>query len=350
MASRRIPARPLNITTQLSTSSSPPSNDETGTASAPIIVDAAAERNPFLQWLQGIFGTQTTTTEHPPAPDVQTPVDCEPCECGVINKKNRIVGGHETEINQYPWMALLLYSGRFYCGATLINDRYVLTAAHCVNGFNMERITVRLLEHDRSTATETKTLQRNVQRIIKHAAYNSATYNNDIALLRLDVPLEPASTGVRPVCLPTAGKSFTGTDGIVTGWGATQEHGSIATNLQEVQVPIMSNRQCRTTGYGSSRITDNMLCAGLADGGRDSCQVSVSHCMDSNRSVNVFCLFECLQGDSGGPLHVNNGTHQIVGVVSWGEGCAKPNYPGVYTRVNRYGTWIRSNTRDACYC
>lgn len=83
-------------------------------------------------------------------------------ECGIINTKNRIVGGEETQVNQYPWMALLLYSGRFYCGASLINDRYVLTAAHCVSGFNKDRITVRFLEHDRSTQGETPTITRKV--------------------------------------------------------------------------------------------------------------------------------------------------------------------------------------------
>lgn len=121
--------------------------------------------------------------------------------------------------------------------------------------------------------------------------------------------------------------------GIVTGWGATSENGQISVNLQEVTVPIMSNVDCKKTGYGQSRITDNMMCAGFPEGKKDSCQ-----------------------GDSGGPMHVIDSemklesVHQIAGIVSWGEGCAKPNYPGVYTRVNRFRTWLMTNTADACYC
>lgn len=84
--------------------------------------------------------------------------------CGIVNKKNRIVGGQETEVNQYPWMALLTYGNRFYCGATLINDRYVMTAAHCVSGFNKDRIGVTLLEHDRSKPDETELIKRKVCR------------------------------------------------------------------------------------------------------------------------------------------------------------------------------------------
>nr|CAI5835085.1 unnamed protein product [Callosobruchus analis] len=114
---------------------------------------------------------------------------------------------------------------------------------------------------------------------------------------------------------------------VAVGWGATKQNGQTATKLQEVKVPIMSNVDCKKTGYGS-RITDNMMCAGYPEGKKDSCQ-----------------------GDSGGPLLVQNGTaYQIVGIVSWGEGCAQANYPGVYTRVNRYISWIKSLTRDACYC
>lgn len=316
-SARQSPSRRLNISQHPASDDPTAAGGSTGTSSGP------ADRNPFVQWIQGIFGG--TTTERPVV--LQPPAHCDACTCGQLNKKNRIVGGQETEINQYPWMALMLYSGRFYCGATLINDRYVLTAAHCVNGFSADRITVRLLEHDRSTTTEAQSFERGVERVVKHAGYNSATYNNDIALVRLDKPVDFTGGALRPVCMPTPGKSFTGLEGVVTGWGAVHEHGSIATSLQEVKVPIMSNSECRKSGYGASRITDNMICAGVKKGGRDACQ-----------------------GDSGGPLHVNNGTHQIVGVVSWGEGCAKPNYPGVYTRVNRYGTWIRSNTKDACYC
>ncbi|CAG9765523.1 unnamed protein product [Ceutorhynchus assimilis] len=116
-------------------------------------------------------------------------------------------------------------------------------------------------------------------------------------------------------------------ESVAVGWGATSQQGQISTKLREVTVPIMSNIDCKRTGY-TSRITDNMLCAGFKEGKKDSCQ-----------------------GDSGGPLHIINGSyHNIVGIVSWGEGCAQPNYPGVYTRVNRYITWIMSNTKDACYC
>lgn len=82
--------------------------------------------------------------------------------CGIANKQKRIVGGQETEVNQYPWMALLTYSNRFYCGATLINDRYVMTAAHCVSGFNKDRIGVTLLEHDRSKPSDTDLQKRKV--------------------------------------------------------------------------------------------------------------------------------------------------------------------------------------------
>lgn len=132
------------------------------------------------------------------------------------------------------------------------------------------------------------------------------------------------------------------------------EQGDISPTLQEVSVPILSNSECRKSGYGSSRITDNMLCAGFKDGDKDSCQVGKFN-EHEKKSIGPhetkFIMQFPIQGDSGGPLHiVNESVYHVVGVVSWGEGCAQPNYPGVYSRVNRYGTWIRSNTRDACYC
>lgn len=173
--------------------------------------------NPFIQWLQSLLGVTTTTV----APPLEPAKDCPECSCGRPNL-NRIVGGDESGVNQYPWMAMLMYSNRFYCGATLINDRYVLTASHCVHGFNPDRISVRLLEHDRSTDTETELIDRKVERVMKHPRYSQTNYNNDIALVKLVEPVKFEGI-LNPVCLATPGLSFSGYDGVVTGWGTTSE-------------------------------------------------------------------------------------------------------------------------------
>lgn len=284
----------------------------------------------YISWIQNIFGGVSVPEENSPPGPVQ-PVNlekCGQCKCGIINKKTRIVGGQQTYVNQYPWMALLMYKNRFYCGATLINNLYVMTAAHCVHQFDKKHISVRFLEHDRSTTNETTHIDRKVKWITKHKAYSTITFNNDVALLRLDEEVQYDDM-LRPVCLPPRGKSFSNKTGIATGWGVVKQGGPTSDILQEVDVNIMTNAECKKTAY-KDRITQNMLCAGYLEGKKDSCQ-----------------------GDSGGPLHYTNETtscYHIVGVVSWGEGCAQPNYPGVYARVNRYLTWIKNNTIDACPC
>ncbi|XP_050349410.1 trypsin-1-like [Nymphalis io] len=293
----------------------------------------------IVDWINSWLSTSTTTSR---PTNVSPPDDCPTCQCGIARTRRRIVGGYETKKLEIPWIVVLMYNGRFYCGGSMINDLYVLTAAHCTSGFRKEKMTVRFSEHDRSVANETKTIDRKVSAIIRHLRYDPNSYDNDIALLKLDKRVdlstalksayveeveEDKDTGIRPVCLPAAGASYSNVTGLVAGWGTTEEGGSVSNTLQEVRVPIISNADCRKTAY-KQRITENMLCAGEEQGGRDACQ-----------------------GDSGGPLHVlNSDKYQIVGVVSWGEGCARPNRPGVYSRVNRYLTWIKSNTRDACYC
>ncbi|XP_034101912.1 trypsin-1 [Drosophila albomicans] len=279
-------------------------------------------QNSFLDWIVSILGPDYTDTNAP------AKRECPACGCGNINTRHRIVGGQETEVHEYPWMAMLMWFGSFYCGASLVNDQYAVTAAHCVNGFYHRLITVRLLEHNRQDSN-VKIVDRRVSRVLVHPNYSTVNFDSDIALIRFN---EPVRLGIdmHPVCLPTPTETYAGQTAVVTGWGALSEGGPVSDTLQEVEVPVLSQQECRDSNYGSSKITDNMICAGyVEEGGKDSCQ-----------------------GDSGGPMHVISGeqTYQLAGIVSWGEGCAKPGSPGVYTRVSNFNEWIRANTRDSCAC
>lgn len=151
-----------------------------------------------------------------------------------------------------------------------------LTRANALSLFRFQRkkMSARLLEHDRGTTSEAKHVDRKIARVLKHPGYSDVTFNNDIALLRLDKEVAFDDT-VRPACLPPAGKSFSGKDGIVTGWGVSTPGGSTNQVLHEVSVPIMSNKDCRKSNYGAKRITDNMMCAGYPEGKKDSCQVTL---------------------------------------------------------------------------
>ncbi|XP_062702299.1 serine proteinase stubble [Aedes albopictus] len=247
------------------------------------------------------------------------------CECGTANQETRIVGGRPTGVNQYPWLARLVYDGQFHCGASLLTRDYVLTAAHCVRRLKRNKIRVILGDHDQFLTTETEAIQRAVTAIIRHRSFDQNSYNHDIALLKLRKPVELSKT-IKPVCLPKDRSEPAGLTGTVVGWGRTSEGGTLPGIVQHVDVPILTLDQCRSMKYRASRITSNMLCAGK--GKQDSCQ-----------------------GDSGGPLLVRHGEkHEIVGIVSWGVGCGRAGYPGVYTRVARYLPWIRANMDDTCLC
>ncbi|KAL5285029.1 TMPRSS6.2 family protein [Megaselia abdita] len=252
---------------------------------------------------------------------------CGQCTCGLPNK-NRIVGGTAVRSNKYPWTVQLLQgrNGRLFCGGTLIHEQYVLTAAHCIHGMRWQNIHVRMNQYDRNSqggAITKSLLSANV-----HSGYNTNTLENDIAVLKLSEPVK-INGDIRPACLPPS-ETFnvdykTAT---VAGWGLTQEQGSTSNILREVDVPVITNAQCRQTKY-KTMIKESMLCAGnVQTGGKDACQ-----------------------GDSGGPLIVNdNGYYKLTGVVSFGYGCAKPDAPGVYTRVSKYLKWIYQQTSDGCYC
>ncbi|XP_050426952.1 trypsin-1-like [Adelges cooleyi] len=255
---------------------------------------------------------------------------CPVCKCGTEGKKGKIVGGTQVQYaHKYPWMAsvtaLAVDTNDRLCGAALINDRYVVTAAHCINPKYLSLMKVRLYEHDLENNKD-NVYQYKVRRIIIHEKYDIIKDDSDIALLRLDVDGGvPMSENLLPVCMPKEGLTYKNQLGVATGWGTLKRHGDRPMVLQEVTIPILDHASCVAR---NTWITENMLCAGVPEGGKDTCQ-----------------------GDSGGPLTVTNGTvHRLVGITSWGVECAKPNTPGVYVKVNNYLEWIKQNTLDACWC
>ncbi|KAG7504788.1 transmembrane protease serine 9-like [Solea senegalensis] len=240
--------------------------------------------------------------------------------CGRPPLNTRIVGGQEAVVGSWPWQAVVIHLGTF-CGGSLINREWVLTAAHCVRR-NVTASTVVVLGlHSLSVWTGTYVVL-GVEQIIIHPDYVVRTGNNDIALLKLSSPVN-FTNYILPVCLAASESAFhNGTDAWVTGWGAVQLGVSIPAphSLREVELPVVGNKECNCF-YGVGAITDNMMCAGLQAGGKDTCEE-----------------------DSGGPLVSKYDSRWIqAGVVSSGAECGKPGLPGVYTRVSRYESWIKSH-------
>lgn len=243
----------------------------------------------------------------------------------------RIIGGEEAGSGEFPWMVALASNGYSYdpyqsqfCGGSLIASQWVLTAAHCVVE---SRVTTDpndiYIYYGSTTLDKTLGHQAEVSQIIPHEYYDAWTHDNDIALIKLKEPI----TSITPVTLPTSSQASSleaaGNTITVSGWGDTNidEQGtSWPSNLMKVSLPLVSNTTCASS-YGST-ITDNMICAGYSEGGKDSCQ-----------------------GDSGGPMFIQSGSGYIqLGVVSFGAGCAMPDAYGVYARVSRYLDWIESKT------
>lgn len=223
----------------------------------------------------------------------------------------RIVGGQQTTIQQYPHQITMQYYGSHRCGGSVVSATKIVTAAHCTYRISASALSVRA----GSTYSQSGGQLIPVSKIVQHSSYNDNTLNNDIAVMILRSPLNLNGNSVSAIRLPNQGENVgVGANGQVSGWGAEREGGSVASALRVVTVPVVSNQQCNSL-YGGG-ITANMVCAGFLAGGRDSCQ-----------------------GDSGGP-YVISGT--LVGVVSFGYGCARPNYPGVYTRVSQYRNWINN--------
>eukprot|EP00096_Caligus_rogercresseyi_P003780 TRINITY_DN1737_c0_g1_i1.p1 TRINITY_DN1737_c0_g1~~TRINITY_DN1737_c0_g1_i1.p1 ORF type:complete len:423 (+),score=81.10 TRINITY_DN1737_c0_g1_i1:273-1541(+) len=251
-------------------------------------------------------------------------------KCGIVyDRESRIVGGSDAPFGNHPWQAAIIkqsfLSKRISCGGALIGERWVITAAHCVHSTAVSSMRVRLGEWNvRSQSEKLPHEDYEIERKEVHPDYKSATFQNDIALLRLsrDVVYKEH---IIPVCLPAFQDEFEDQEAIVIGWGRTA-HGQISTPsiLQEVTVRVLSADTCQDWFRSNKRkeiiFKDEFICAGYESGGKDSCQ-----------------------GDSGGPLVTTKDNKSIlIGLVSWGISCAKAKLPGVYTNIANYVSWINS--------
>merc|ERR1712133_302560 len=214
----------------------------------------------------------------------------------------RIVGGTEAYPGEFPHQIALLrggVGGSLMCGGSLVAADRVITAGHCCDGQSASRLGVRVGSHN------------------LYEDYHSWTIENDICTLWLADSADLSSSVIDTIGIPSSGQEYpSGHMCTVSGWGTTSEGGSLARTLMKVEVPVVSDDDCRDA-YGQNDIADSMICAGLDAGGKDSCQ-----------------------GDSGGPFMCGFG---LDGIVSWGYGCAQPGFPGVYTQTSYFVSWINSH-------
>lgn len=230
----------------------------------------------------------------------------------ITQDTSKIVGGHPVEIEDYPCQAAVHYKSIQICGGSIISNKVILTAAHCAYDRDPQDFKVRVGSIYRNKGGQF--LQ--VEKSLLHPLYDdfASTTDYDVSLLFLKSPIEPCEEAA-PIKL--AQKEVpAGTMGTVTGWGSFFSGGHSPDNLHGVEIPTISREECQKM-YPKEKISDNMICAGYPEGKKDSCQ-----------------------GDSGGP-YVAEGI--LIGVVSWGYGCADYRYPGVYANVAILRPWIIEN-------
>ncbi|XP_067158107.1 coagulation factor IX-like isoform X2 [Apteryx mantelli] len=231
---------------------------------------------------------------------------------------SRITGGTACRRGHCPWQVLIRNSRDIgFCGGSLISSRWVVTAAHCLDLVRPHHVTVGDFD---KYVREMKEQKINVERSWTHPHYDSNNYNSDIALLYLSSEVVFNEYAI-PICLPSPNLATLltaeGSVGMVSGWGATHHRGATLRFLREVRLPIVSMDTCQRST--EKLVTDNMFCAGYEAEAEDACK-----------------------GDSGGPFAVSyHNTWFLLGIVSWGEGCAEKGKYGVYTRVSNYIPWIK---------
>ncbi len=242
---------------------------------------------------------------------------CAPQLAIASERSNRIIGGVAVNAGELPYMVSLQKGTRHFCGGSLIAKNWVLTAAHCVRGGSTSGLNLRIgmLKQGEHASAENFTAKR----IISHPDYNSSKTDYDYALIELDGSSKATPVALNRETLDLPDEEDKAPSATTAGWGTTSEGGSISSSLLKVDVPMVSAKNCEEA-Y-PNKITKQMICAGFIKGGKDSCQ-----------------------GDSGGPLLMKNdsGENVLIGVVSWGQGCARPKKFGVYAEVYGATSWIEN--------
>ncbi|CAM9571578.1 chymotrypsinogen A-like [Lampetra fluviatilis] len=233
----------------------------------------------------------------------------------VITGYSRIVNGEEAMPGSWPWqVSMQNNTGFHFCGGSLIDPYWVVTAAHCKISPSEHRVI--LGEHDQSSSSE-KIQTMTIAKAINHPQWDEETINNDVALIKLSQPAQ-MTDGVSPVCLSSTSDNFpAGLNCVTSGWGKTNIFdSSTPPRLRQTALAIMATPTCQQMWANVQKITDVMICAGGT--GASSCRC-----------------------DSGGPLVCeNDGAWNLVGIVSWGHSLCSTSMPAAYTRVTAIRSWI----------
>ncbi|KFV64316.1 Ovochymase-2, partial [Dryobates pubescens] len=242
---------------------------------------------------------------------------------------SRIIGGEEAVPYSWPWQVSVQLSDEHICGGAVLAKEWVVTAAHCFNSKEPYRDLWMVVAGLHDLTEQENRQRRSVKQYIIHPSFNKTTMDSDIALLQLAKPLE-FNHYVRPVCLPAKEEAVQPSRVcVVTGWGAREEDREKGKKLHQLEVPVLVLDTCQSYYINlPSKVTQRMICAGFPlEDGKDSCT-----------------------GDSGGPLvcpsEDNLGFYTLHGITSWGLGCGKKSYPGVYTNVGAFVDWIKQSVNS----
>ena len=230
--------------------------------------------------------------------------------------QGRIVGGRETSIEEHPWQVSLQTFGFHFCGGSIISKDTILTAGHCTTSYPASYITVRV----GSSRTARGGALHQVDQIVRHEQFKTNMYGipeNDVAVLKLKTSIELGKTAQPIPLFEQDEESVEGVLSTISGWGATTEGGSTPEVLRTVDVPIVTKTECNKAYESFGGVPAGQICAAFPAGGKDTCQ-----------------------GDSCGPLVIAG---RQAGIVSWGNGCARKGYPGVYTEIAAFRDWLTKN-------